>query len=53
VDSNKVGHCVIFPIPLWVSAGDKARMTYMANYGQPFCLAGYVWYIQGQKKGSW
>jgi len=50
MDSNKVGHCVIFPIPLWVSAGDKARMTYMANYGQPFCLAGYVWYIQGTKE---
>jgi glyoxylase-like metal-dependent hydrolase (beta-lactamase superfamily II) len=33
-----------------VSAGDKARMTYMANYGQPFCLAGYVWYIQGTKE---
>jgi N-acyl homoserine lactone hydrolase len=40
-------HCTIHPIPLWVSPSDKSHMTYFANFGQPLCVTGYVWYIEG------
>jgi N-acyl homoserine lactone hydrolase len=50
MNSSKVGNCVIFPIPLWVSSSDKSGMTYLANLGQSVCVTGYVWYIQGTKE---
>ncbi|MFC1942741.1 N-acyl homoserine lactonase family protein [Chloroflexota bacterium] len=40
-------HCAIHPIPLWTLPYYKASMTYLANFGQPLCLTGYVWYIEG------
>jgi N-acyl homoserine lactone hydrolase len=40
-------HCAIHPIPLWVSPSDKSHMTYFANLGQPLCVTGYIWYIEG------
>ena len=50
MNSGEVGKCVIFPIPLWVSPADKSGMTYLANLGQPVCVTGYVWYIQGTEE---
>jgi glyoxylase-like metal-dependent hydrolase (beta-lactamase superfamily II) len=46
----EVGNCVIFPIPLWVSAADKSAFTYLANLGQSVCVTGYVWYIEGSEE---
>lgn len=43
-------HCTIHPIPLWVSPSDKSHMTYFANFGQPVCVTGYIWYIEGTKE---
>ena len=42
-------HCTIYPIPLWISPSDKSHMTYFANLGQPVCVTGYIWYIEGTK----
>jgi len=43
-------HCTIRPIPLWVSPSEKSHMTYFANFGQPVCITGYIWYIEGEKE---
>ena len=43
-------HCTIHPIPLWISPSDKSHMTYFANLGQPVCVTGYIWYIEGAKE---
>lgn len=43
-------HCTIHPIPLWISPSDKSHMTYFANLGQPVCVTGYIWYIEGEKE---
>jgi N-acyl homoserine lactone hydrolase len=50
MNSADVGHCVIIPIPLWVSADDKSGFTYRANRGQSVCVTGYVWYIEGAEE---
>ena len=43
-------HCTIYPIPLWISPSDKSHVTYFANLGQPVCVTGYIWYIEGAKE---
>ena len=43
-------HCTIHPIPLWISPSDKSHMTYFANLGQPLCVTGYIWYIEGGRE---
>jgi N-acyl homoserine lactone hydrolase len=41
--------CTIHPIPLCIYTFDKSGMTYLLNFGQPVCLVGYVWYIEGAR----
>ena len=43
-------HCIIHPIPLFQSMGDKSRQTYRLNLGQQLALVNYVWYIEGPKE---
>ena len=45
-----MANCIIHPIPLFRSGGDKSMMTYLANFGQQITLLRYVWYIEGTKE---
>jgi N-acyl homoserine lactone hydrolase len=45
-----MGNCIIHPIPLVELSMDKSLMTYRLNFGQPFNLISYVWYIEGTKE---
>jgi len=43
-------NCIIHPIPLFQTMGDKSRQTYRLNLGQQLALVNYVWYIDGTKE---
>jgi len=45
-----MANCIIHPIPLYQAKGDKARATYLQNFGQQLNTVNYVWYIEGARE---
>ncbi|MFC2042059.1 MBL fold metallo-hydrolase [Chloroflexota bacterium] len=45
-----MANCIILPIPLYATDGDKSRFTYGRNMGQPLTVVSYSWYIEGLKE---
>lgn len=45
-----MANCTIYPIPLFEFLFDKSGMTYLANFGEPIRVVGYVWYIEGTRE---
>jgi len=45
-----MANCIIHPIPLYQSKGDKSMMTYLVNVGQQGTRGSYVWYIEGARE---
>ncbi len=45
-----MANCIIHPIPLYQTKGDKSMMTYLVNVGQQGTRGNYVWYIEGVKE---
>lgn len=45
-----MANCIIHPIPLYQTTGDKSRITYLQNFGQQLNGVNYVWYIEGARE---
>ena len=45
-----MANCIIHPIPLYQTKGEKSLMTYLVNVGQQATRVNYVWYIEGAKE---